>query len=78
VILAEPYSPATAVDGGFLDQVVPPAELAATARAAAAAMARLDMKAHAATKLRVLEGTLAALRAAMEADTAELVASAGA
>jgi enoyl-CoA hydratase len=58
VLLAESYSPGTAVTAGFLDRVVPAAELGAAARATAAALANLDMAAHAATKLRVRERLL--------------------
>jgi enoyl-CoA hydratase len=66
VLLAEGYSPGDAVAAGFLDQVVPAADLAAAARAAATAAAKLDMAAHAATKLLVREETLTRIRAAID------------
>lgn len=69
--LAEPFSPAGAVEAGFLDQVVEAGQLADVARGVAGAMAGLDMAAHAATKLRVRQQTLDALRAAIDADQAE-------
>jgi enoyl-CoA hydratase len=70
VILAEPFTPDTAVDAGFLDRVVPAADLLDVARGTAAQLARLDLEAHAATKLRARGGALKALRAAIEADDA--------
>lgn len=75
VNLAEPFSPDTAVDAGFLDTVVPAAELLDTARTAAGLLGRLDLAAHAATKLRAREQTLAALRAAIDADHTEFLAA---
>jgi enoyl-CoA hydratase len=72
VISAEIYAPAEAVGAGFLDRVVPEPELASAAAEAAGRLGKLDMAAHAATKLRVREESLRALRAAIEADQAEL------
>lgn len=72
VALAEVYAPEDAVAAGFLDRVVPAAELAEAAGAAAARLAKLDMAAHAATKLRSRSGTLQALRAALESDDTDL------
>ncbi|HWY24345.1 MAG TPA: crotonase/enoyl-CoA hydratase family protein [Nevskia sp.] len=68
MITAEIYSPADAVAAGFLDKVVAEAELPAEAQAAAARLAKLSMKAHAASKLLARERQLKDLRAAMEAD----------
>jgi enoyl-CoA hydratase len=70
VVIAEVFPPEDAVAAGFLDRVVPAAELAGAAAAAAAELARLDLDAHAATKLRtrLLAGT--ALREAIDADDA--------
>ena len=70
VINAEPYSPTDAVAAGFLDRVVPATDLQAEAQRAAAALSKLPMAAHAATKLRAREHTLRAIRAAIEADDA--------
>jgi len=62
VLLAEVYSPGNAVAAGFLDRIVPAAELGAAARTTAAELAKLDMDAHAATKLRVREQILTWIR----------------
>jgi len=67
VVIADVYSPEDAVAAGFLDQVVPAGELAE----AAANLARLDLDAHAATKLRVRGLACAALREAIDTDDAE-------
>jgi enoyl-CoA hydratase len=75
VILAEVFSSADAVAAGFLDRVVPSPELHDVARSAAAELSRLDMDAHAATKLRAREHALTAIRAAIEADHAAVRAS---
>ena len=72
VILAEVFTPATAVDAGFLDEVVSADELLDVARQRAARLMTLHRRAHAATKLRSREATLVALRAAIEADDAEM------
>jgi len=74
VINAEIYSPADAVTAGFLDRLVPAAELADAARSAAAQLGKLNQPAHAATKLRARKLALHALREAMEADRADLQA----
>jgi enoyl-CoA hydratase len=66
VVSGAMYDPEEAVRAGFLDRVVPADELAAASRAAAAELADLDPVAHAATKLRALAGSLAALRSAIE------------
>ncbi len=68
VNLAEIFTPREAVAAGFLDRVVAPAELQATALQAARDLAKLDANAHAATKLRTRQPLLAALRAAIDAD----------
>jgi enoyl-CoA hydratase len=71
-VLAEVYGPADAVQAGFLDRVVGPADLANAAWQAAVQARTLDMAAHAATKLRVREGALAAIGAAIAQDYGEL------
>lgn len=76
LVLAEPFTPEDAVAAGFVDRVVPAAELAGTARAVAGMMAALDRKAHVETKLRLRGPMLAALRQAIEADHAEYAAAA--
>ena len=72
VICAEIYSPAGAVEAGFLDAVVPEDELIAAARDKATALAGLNMPAHAATKLRARDKALRAVREAIDADEADL------
>jgi enoyl-CoA hydratase len=68
VSLAEVFSPDDAVAAGFLDLVVPAADLAAAAATAAGDLTKLDMAAHAATKLRVRGGALQAIRAGIDAE----------
>ncbi len=68
VILAESYSPEDAIGAGFLDRVVQASELQDVARSTGAQLAKLDMNAHAATKLRARDRALKAVRAAIEAD----------
>jgi enoyl-CoA hydratase len=70
VLLAEVFSPESAVDAGFLDRVVPASELREAARSAAATLATLDMDAHAGSKQRAREAALRAIRAGIEADDA--------
>jgi enoyl-CoA hydratase len=72
VLLSAAYSPETAVAAGFVDEVVPASELAAAARGVAVALGKLDAAAHAATKARAREASLRALRAAIDADAAEV------
>jgi len=74
--LAEVYAPQDAMAAGFLDRVVPPADVPDVARSVAGQLAQLDMRAHGATKLRARAQTLEALRSAIEADNAELRAPA--
>jgi enoyl-CoA hydratase len=64
------YGPEAAVDAGFLDRAVGPADLHAAARDAAARLAQLDLAAHAASKLRARGPALRALRQALDADSA--------
>ncbi len=68
VLLAETYSPETAVDAGFLDRVVPAAELPGEAQKIATQLAALDLTAHARSKLRARSASLRALRAGRRAD----------
>jgi enoyl-CoA hydratase len=70
VVLAEQYSPDTAVEAGFLDRVVEPEEVHDTAHGLAAQLAALDMPAHAASKLRARAQALAAIRDGIERDDA--------
>lgn len=68
VVSGTMYGPAEAVTAGFLDRVVPPADLREAAVAAATDLAELSPVAHAATKLRVRAGALRAVRAAIETE----------
>lgn len=69
MILAEPFTTdEAAVNAGLLDRVVPAGELHEAARTTATTLAALDLRAHAATKLRARAQTLDALRAAIDAD----------
>jgi enoyl-CoA hydratase len=70
VSLSELYTPEGAVDAGILDRAVPPTELGDVARGTAETLAALDMRAHAATKLRVRKQALEAIRAAIDVDDA--------
>jgi enoyl-CoA hydratase len=71
LVTAAMYSPEEAVAAGFLDRVVPAGELREASQAAAGELAGLDMDAHAATKLRVREDALEALREAIDAELAQ-------
>lgn len=62
------YSPEEAVAAGFLDRVVPAAELRSASLEAAEQLATLDLAAHKATKLRVRAGALEALRTGIETE----------
>jgi enoyl-CoA hydratase len=68
VTLSEMYKPADAVAAGFLDRIVSPAELHDEAQKLAADLARLNMAVHTASKLRMREQSLKAIRAAIDAD----------
>lgn len=68
VALAEVFSPEEAVGAGLLDRTAPESDLGDAAAAMAAQLGKLDMQAHTASKLRVREGALKALRTAIEAD----------
>lgn len=74
VINAEICAPGAAVAAGFLDEVVAPERLASVSRGMAAHLAKLSLAAHAATKSRARDATLAALSRAIEADDEEFAA----
>ncbi len=63
---AEIYTPQGAVEAGFLDVVVSEERLMETAMQSAQALAKLDMAAHYATKLRVREKALSTIHEAIE------------
>lgn len=68
VINAELYAPKDALNAGFLDVVVPPEQLEATAAKVAAMFAQLKMRAHAETKLKVRKAILEDLKEAIQLD----------
>ena len=72
VMLAETFSPQAAAETGFLDRVVEASEVQTVARSTAIALSSLDMRAHAASKLRARAHTLEAIRAGIDADDAAL------
>ena len=77
IILSETFTPESAVDAGFLDQVVPAEHLTEATHEAAARFAALNAEAHANSKLRVRHKALEALAAAIEKDEAQFRAFLG-
>jgi enoyl-CoA hydratase len=71
-LLSEVFTPDNGVAVGFLDQVVEPDQLMATASEAAARFVTLNMTAHRLSKLRARGPMLAALRAGIDGDAAEI------
>jgi enoyl-CoA hydratase/carnithine racemase len=67
-VLAETFSPSTAVATGFLDEVAAAADVSRVAHDVATRLATLDPAAHAATKVRARAATLQAIREGTEAD----------
>ncbi len=68
VTSARMYGPQDAVAAGFLDRVVPAEQLHAAALETAHTLSQLDMRAHAASKLRAREDALRRLRSAIESE----------
>ncbi|SFL95098.1 crotonase/enoyl-CoA hydratase family protein [Marinobacter zhejiangensis] len=73
VLLAETFTPESAVAAGFLDQVVAPEDVHTAAFEAAEALAKLDMTAHHQSKLRSRGQTLRAMRKASLSDTGDFL-----
>jgi enoyl-CoA hydratase len=71
VIQSESYTPEEGVAAGWVDRVVPAAELEGAARAKVGELVKLNAAAHAATKLRARKPALQAVRHAIETDQAE-------
>jgi len=71
-VLAEIYDGAGAVDAGFLDRAVPPAEVEAVAIAEATRLTELHPAAHHATKRRVRRAAIEALRKSLEDDLSDV------
>lgn len=74
VVLATPYDHDRAIAAGFLDEVVPEAELLSSARTAALRRHGLNVGALQATKLRLRASALAAMKDAIDRDGRELQA----
>ena len=72
-ILAEDYTPATAVEAGFLDRVVPAEDLAREAAGVAERLASLDAKAHRQTTSRARRQLLKAMWWAIQKDRLDFV-----
>jgi enoyl-CoA hydratase len=70
MMTAEIFVPDQAVIAGFLDEVAPAEDVLKVAQIKAAQLVKLNMPAHVATKLRVREQTLSAMRKAIELDDA--------
>ena len=68
VINGEMFNPAGALNAGFLDQVVAPEALLASAQAVAQQLKKVNMTAHRNTKLKVRKALLETLDAAIESD----------
>lgn len=68
VINGEMFNPVSAVDAGFLDQIVKPEALLDTAREVAQQLKKINMRAHKNTKLKVRKELLEALDKAIELD----------
>lgn len=68
VINGEMFDPAGALKAGFLDKLVAPDALLATAQAVAQQMKKINMTAHKNTKLKVRKALLETLDAAIEQD----------
>jgi enoyl-CoA hydratase len=70
VMNSESWGPEDAIGAGWLDRVVPAADLVSAAREKVAELAKLNAAAHAATKLRARAATLQAIHTAIENDDA--------
>lgn len=73
VLLSEVYNPLSALDAGFLDNVVEPNALMDEAGNWARHFASLDLKAHKSSKLRMRRKMLKTLRRAIFVDRIDLV-----
>jgi hypothetical protein len=77
LVLAEAYGPdQTAIAAGWLDAVVHSGEVVSAAQAKAAELMMLNMQAHTANKLKGRAETIAALRAAIDAEFPRVTPSA--
>ena len=69
VMNAEMFSPEDAIKAGFLDQIVAPEQLMATAEQVAAQMKTLNMRAHHGTKIKARQAYLETMDKAIEIDS---------
>jgi enoyl-CoA hydratase len=68
VVLGERYAPHQAASAGFVDMVVPPADIDQLVAQTLAGIAAIDYRAHAETKARVRKGAIDVIRAAIESE----------
>ncbi len=73
VALSEIFTPEAALAAGFFDELVDPAELPARAKALAVQFGKLDMRAHAETKLRIRAKQISAIRRQVPLDLVDAV-----
>ena len=71
VLLAETFDPESALSAGFLDRVVPAAELLESAHKLAGELSKLDARAHAESKRRLRKAVLEAIAIGSELDDAD-------
>jgi enoyl-CoA hydratase len=72
MITSEIFTPKEAIAAGWVDRVVPEAELAREAGEVALRLAKLNRPAYAATKLRIRAPAIAAVKAGVEADEKQI------
>jgi enoyl-CoA hydratase len=68
VMTGEMFAPPEALTAGFFDRIVPAPDLDAAADQVAEALSRINLPAHAATKLRARGSTLKAMRAIIDTE----------
>jgi enoyl-CoA hydratase len=71
ILLSQAYTPDQAVVAGILDAIVPAEEVESSAIEVATQLATLNMRAHAASKMRIRGESLAAIKAAINQDAEE-------
>lgn len=72
-VLAEHFTPESAVGAGFFDELVEPGELLDRAKTVAAKLGQLDMNAHAFTKRRIRASQISAIRRQVPLDLVDAV-----
>jgi enoyl-CoA hydratase len=71
ILLSQAYTPEQAVVAGILDAVVPAEDVELSAIEVATQLATLNMRAHAASKMRIRSESLATIKAAIDQDAEE-------